>query len=491
MARTLLLTTGTSIANRTEALDGFQRRTTGWDDDSDELRQQIRKRLQGFDLTTEQGRVRASAELNILQRLPVQPNDQVVLFSTDTAEGRACCEELARVIQDELGINQVRIHRVEGLQVRDAETLRNLGLTNLIRLLISYLEDDQLRYQGGCVLCPNGGFRGVVPFMSVLGMVFRAPVVYVFEFSDALISLPPIPITFATDLFERALPALAWAKQTAIFDVNEFYRRVPGFDEEESHWFDSFLEITPDDTVGRLGSLSPLATVLAERELRSGALRISKLAAEDLERLGPSDRIEVEHHLSKLISPLWRSQHRDNKFNNDLEFYPRGHNPWRFAGFTNQSGFHLCWFASHSPYERLIPQRNRQRAAFPIDSFTDYVIPADSESPVNNYTDFSNYNWFQLVELLRDLTEVNKRVTANERAASQAITRLEKLLHEARNEVENLALDLESKQMANDQLAAKERLAQQNSDRLKSLYYQCLAKNNEMNLAINKLREQT
>lgn len=375
MARTLLLTTGTSIANGTAALPAYQKRASDWEEDTTELRQQIRYRLQGFDLSARAGRVRASAELNILERLPAQADDQVLLFATDTADGRACAEELARVAREMLAIEQVRVLRVQGLQVRDADTLRHTGLTNLLRLLIDHLADEQLRYQGGCVLCPNGGFKGVVPFMSVLGMIFRAPVVYVFEFAETLISLPPLPITFATDLFDRALPALAWARDVGVFPVGDFYRRIPDFTAEEASWFDSFLEITSDAADGRLASLSPLTSVLAERELSAAGLRLSARAARDLDNLSQSDRSEVEHHLSKLISALWRSQHKDTKPNSDLEFYPRGHNPWRFAGFSSDSTFHLCWFDRHDTYLRLIRQADRQRSAYPIDSFSDYIAP--------------------------------------------------------------------------------------------------------------------
>jgi putative CRISPR-associated protein (TIGR02619 family) len=373
MARTLLLTTGTSIANGTAALASYQRRASDWGEDTSELRQQIRDRLKTFDLSARAGRVSASAELNILERLPAQADDRVLLFATDTADGRACAEELARVAQEALAIDQIRVLRVQGLQVRDADTLRRTGLTNLLRLLIDHLADDQLRYQGGCVLCPNGGFKGVVPFMSVLGMIFRAPVVYVFEFSETLINLPPIPITFATDLFDRALPALAWAKDVGVFQVGDFYRRIPDISPEETSWFDSFLEISSDSADGRLAALSPLTSVLAERELSAGGLRISPRAKRDLDNLSQSDRSEVVHHLSKLSSALWRSQHKDMKPNSDLEFYPRGHNPWRFAGFSSDSSFHLCWFDRHDTYLRLIRQSDRQRAAFPIDSFTDYT----------------------------------------------------------------------------------------------------------------------
>lgn len=442
MPRTLLLTTGTSIANGTAALRGYQARATAWDDDTADLRQQIRERLGTFDLTSESGRVPASAELNILHRLPVNPDDEVVLFSTDTAEGRCCSDELRRVIENDLGVEKVTVERVEGLQVRDPQTLKSTGLINLSRILIGYLDDPQRQYTGGCVLCPNGGFKGVVPFMAVLGMIFRTPVVYVFEFAETVISLPPLPIGFAADLFDRAFPAMNWASEEEVFDVNEFYRRIPGFNpDEEGPLFDSFLEITPDADRARLGSLSPLASVLAERESGGATVRLSETALRDLANLSPAERREVEPYLTKLKSALWRSQHRGTtKTTSDLEFYPRGHTTWRFGGFTDSGVFHLCWFAQHNTYERLIPQRDRQKVAFPVDGFMDYT-PADESKNQSEVVDpYHSLTWFDLREEVEELIARNQLLVTKETVALDNAGRMQKLLHESRRTIDALTI---------------------------------------------------
>lgn len=438
MPRTLLLTTGTSIANRTESLLAYQRRATTWDEEADNLREQIRERLKGFDLASEAGRVGASAELNILHRLPVRPEDEVVLFSTDTAEGRVCTEELARVIGSELGVARVVIERVQGLQVRDAETLRHSGLTNLSRQLIRYLDDPQRRYGGGCVLCPNGGFKGVVPFLTVLGMVYRAPVVYVFEFAETVISLPPLPIGFATDLLDRALPALDWANRTGVFDINEFQRRIPGFIPEEGPLFDSFLEITPDSGDGRLGSLSPLASVFIEREAGESPLRISTRARRDLEKLSARDRRDVESYIAKVQSPLWRSLNIETKQESDLEFYLRGQTPWRIAGFSQAGSFHLCWFAQHNDYIRLMGRKDRQRCAFPTEEFSDYSLQLEPDSPQEPSDPYRQKTWFDLRTEIDTLKAENQQLASRVRVANQNADRLQALHYEARRSIDTL-----------------------------------------------------
>jgi putative CRISPR-associated protein (TIGR02619 family) len=437
MPRTLLLTTGTSIANGTAALSSYQRRATSWEEEAVDLREQIRERLKGFDLGAEAGRVRASAELNILHRLPVQPDDEVVLFSTDTAEGRACTEELKRVVEAEFAVANVAIERVQGLQVRDADTLRHTGLSNLTRRLIHYLEDPQRQYTGGCVLCPNGGFKGVVPFLTVLGMIFRAPVVYVFEFAETVISLPPLPLELASDLFERALPALSWADAAGIFEVGEFQRRIPGFLPEEAPLFESFLEIVPDATDGRLGSLSPLISALSRRGPGGETLRISERAQRELAGLDATLRSEVEHHLQKLTSPIWRSQHRDSKFNSNLEYYPRGHNPWRFAGYTEDGQFHLCWFAQHDAYDRLIPHLG-QRVRFSDEPFSDYTPQSPADSPPAADDPYRQHTWSDLRSVVAKLETENQKLASRERDANLNANRLQSLHHEARRSIDEL-----------------------------------------------------
>lgn len=440
MSRTLLCTTGTSIAQGCKALSDFQKRATTWDEDTSELSAEIRQRLRGLDLASEGGRVRASAELNALQRLPVGPGDEVVLLATDTADGRACAEAVKDVLREHFSISNIVIERIEGLQVRDADLLRRVGLANLTRRLVHYLDDPQRRYGGGCVLCPNGGFKGVVPFLTILGMIYRAPVIYVFEFAETLIKLPPLPIGFATDLFERAMPALRWAAGEGIFDPEAFYRLVPGFSREEQEWFDSFLEVVPDGGGKPLAALSPLAEVLTQREGGADAeLRISPLAQTELDKLSGPDLKEVRDHLRKLASPLWRSQHRDTKYTNDLDFYPRGHNPWRFAGFAEAGRFHLCWFSKHDAYERRLPLPGMQRVAFPPGDFQAFVVPDEaSESLPEDDPDVSK-DW-QTIRAERDaaLAGVSRKEeelrSARERTASREETNrsLREALSEAR-----------------------------------------------------------
>jgi hypothetical protein len=88
MTRTIICTVGTSIAGGCPSLKGFQGAYHAWDEPTDALNAEIKKRLTGFDLATEKGRTGASAEINSLNRLCITADDEVILLVTDTADGR-------------------------------------------------------------------------------------------------------------------------------------------------------------------------------------------------------------------------------------------------------------------------------------------------------------------------------------------------------------------------------------------------------------------
>ncbi len=85
MPRTILCTTGTSIAAGCPELGRFQKKASDWDDDISQLNREIADRLTHCSLTTAAGRIAASAELNSLERLRVDEGDEVVVLATDTA----------------------------------------------------------------------------------------------------------------------------------------------------------------------------------------------------------------------------------------------------------------------------------------------------------------------------------------------------------------------------------------------------------------------
>jgi putative CRISPR-associated protein (TIGR02619 family) len=136
--------------------------------------------------------IRVSAELNALVRSRCGGDDEVVYLASETEDGRLCVERLVTLTRAELG-SRARSLTVEGLQVRDGSRFRQVGVRNLFDQI------DRLRRntsEAVVELNATGGFKGMVPYLTLYGMFHDLPVSYIFEQSDTLIRLPRIPLAF-------------------------------------------------------------------------------------------------------------------------------------------------------------------------------------------------------------------------------------------------------------------------------------------------------
>lgn len=357
-SRTIICTVGTSVANGCKSIQSYYQRTSAWEEDVSDLKNEIQSRLDAL-LASNEMRMRACAEIHSLHHLGCSGSDEVFLFTSDTAEGKACGEIVCSTIKKLFDLKEVRLKMVPDLQARDGERLKKRGIPNLINQMTPILQDPQKRYSGGVILNPTGGFKGVVPFMTVLGMLYGAKVVYMFEFSNQLVTLPPLPVTLDLELFERARPALRWAKEQAVFAPATFFGFISGYNSEEESLFTGFLEIEN----GNEATLSPLAMVLLEEETAcADHLMISQNVRQSFERMPTDDQYRMQVLVWRMASPLYRRMTRKAFHGTDLEVYGRSRFAARFAGFTRNGVFHLClaqWVSNHDDYEKIFAAKRK------------------------------------------------------------------------------------------------------------------------------------
>lgn len=362
--RTIICTVGTSIANGCPSIRSYYQRNSNWDEDVAPLLAEINERLDGL-LGSATGLHQASAEIHSLHRLGCGPTDEVVLLTSDTAEGRACLEATERTLAKVFNPSKIQTHRVVGLQSSDGERMKKEGIPNLLNQILPYLRDPQRRYGSELILNPTGGFKGIVPFTTVLGMLYSVRVIYLFEFSSDLINLPPLPVTLDLELFERARVALDWAQNEAVFAASKFFSLIAGFEPAEDDLFAGFLEREPDG----IATLSPLATALLEEDReKAGYIMVSKKARAWLDSLPDHERQRMEDLACRLSSALCRRNQRKTFHGTDLEVYGRSRFAARFAGFTDGGVFHLCLgekVTNHDDYERKFANLCRSDFAGP------------------------------------------------------------------------------------------------------------------------------
>jgi len=367
--RLIICTVGTSIANGCPVLRSYQQRASSWDEAAEDLSAEITAKLTQTDLASTETVRRVSAELNSLQRLGLDKSDRVVLLTTDTADGRCCAEHLRRALSGAFPITEdaIAIRRVEGLQVRNAKRLREEGLPNLVRLVMDYR--DQWNAEQ-IVLNPTGGFKGVVPFLTVLGMVFRFRTVYVFEFAEELISLPPLPLSFDAGVLERALPALQRIGREGAVPESDYWARIAGF---QPHERDLFLAFVERDGQGYV-TLSPLIEPFLPQAPETKAIYLSGQVTELVEKAEGGDRARLKTLLARVANPLWRSMHYHHFANTDLDVFKPGNVAERAACiFENGEVFVCRLYLSHDDYDATLARLSRRD--FDLSTFSQYVPP--------------------------------------------------------------------------------------------------------------------
>lgn len=257
----ILCSVGTSIARHCQSIAPLTRMATAWDTPVDGFAPDLLALQHPF---CEKEFRSLSAETNCLDRIGTGPDDCVVLLSSDSAPGRMCSEALHLLITRQYGLSPERVHirRIEGLQVHDGVRLREFGLKNLITTVLGYLKDPVYNRDFEIIINPTGGFKGVLPFLTVLGMLHGKKTVYIFEHSNDLITLPPLPFTINPDLLNRARPAIQHLQRMGSVQAEEYFTRIEGYEASERDLFLAFTEQKDENSL----SLSPLVYCLMDSD---------------------------------------------------------------------------------------------------------------------------------------------------------------------------------------------------------------------------------
>ncbi len=366
--RLIICTVGVSVAKNCPSLRTHQLRPAGWGEDAGDLSKELDDKFQILDLSSVENVRNASAELNSLQRLNLLPDDHVVLLVTDTVEGKCCGECLAKALCKiwSLPDGNVHIERIEGLQVHDEARLRDDGLPNLMRVIMGYCKEWN---NDSIILNPTGGFKGLVPFLTVLGMMYRLRTVYVFEFSNVLINLPPLPISLNEELLTRVLPALQYLHHEGAVAECEFLSHIVDYTNQEYFIFRPFVE---NDREGFVTLSNVFEPILEELVSDTSIVYLSNKALRHLESTTGLNRERLERLMAYASIPLWRSMHIHHFEGTDLPVFKPGNVSERLAGFVKGNDLYVSrFYLDHKEYERDLSQVSLADAE--SETFTKYA----------------------------------------------------------------------------------------------------------------------
>lgn len=364
--QTILCTTGTSIAT---GIPVESRKTGG-----EAFRKAIRERL--VRLATEADSreflERASAESNSVSRLEPTAGDLVVLLHSETEEGMICAEELQRLLESHLH-TKVECRRIEGLQATDATRFRKLGVQNLFAELDRRCGQGQAA-AGGVVLNVTGGFKSAVPYVTLYGLLHQVRVVYIFEQSHHLFTLPQAPVHFDYDRLAPAADAIATLHRETAMPIEEFFCRIPHLAYHDRPLYEPLLE-----EEGGQVMLSAFGLLFHEALQRDrGNVYLSPAAIKTLEMTTGDAREQLVFMLGRVGNPLVRRAKRHAFHGTDLEVYKPGNTAQRMAYFMRGSDVHVCelYPAHDEGYEKMLA--SRRVADYEKERFMAWSRPAEA-----------------------------------------------------------------------------------------------------------------
>ena len=225
-----------------------------------------------------------SAEIYSLIRMGLTGRDRVLLLASDTDDGEACARAVELYLDQYWPDAVVKLKRISGLQVDDPVTFRRQGVVEYCRCCLKAVSDFGA---DNVVLNPTGGFKALGAYTVLVGMLKRVPCRYIFEQSETLLDLPPLPIEFQRSTFESYRPLFERMERESSIPLTDWEQAVP-FHERD------LLEALVD-LDGREVTLSGVGLLFLD-EMRTPSLRVpflSRQAWEDclnnLSRLSDCD----------------------------------------------------------------------------------------------------------------------------------------------------------------------------------------------------------
>jgi putative CRISPR-associated protein (TIGR02619 family) len=294
-----------------------------------------------------------SAEIHSLARMGLTRKDTVILFSSETPDGQACAGAVKRYLERAQPGVRCTVEVIVGLQVTDAQAFRTAGVLNFTKAILREIDANGAAQ---CVLNPTGGFKSLVPYTVLIGMLKGVPAKYIFEQSSAVIPLPAMPVEFARSRLEPIRPLLERIQQECA---------IPQADLEAAMAFDerSALESLFEDQGNGQVSLSPVGFLIWEDLERPSALvpYLSRRALDDLLRMRAIEGCKPDDYIARVARS--REQLEAGK-----------HEPWSQGLFWLKPGQHtrdrylvsveswrlLVWrIVDHTEYDATLDQNRK------------------------------------------------------------------------------------------------------------------------------------
>ncbi len=244
----------------------------------------------------------ASAEitslLKIAEKLRSQDEEaqiEVQLLATDTALSVSAAKLIEKFPFPE-GIHvrpfNEKSHFVDGLRV-NREDFERVGLKSLIQQTDDVVTSTGLMPEM-CGLNITGGYKGVIPHITLYGQVKGIPIYYIFENSEHLIQIPQAPLSINWAMFAQHYSALVELQESGTENWEKFRSEHGLFDH-----FDLCIWRDPQDGSAMLNGLGEFFL-----EKFESYRFIEVLSNGPLVRTKPSEKNQLKKVLEGLFQSL-------------------------------------------------------------------------------------------------------------------------------------------------------------------------------------------
>ena len=134
------------------------------------------------------------AELATLKGLQACQGDEVIFLATDTNDSEGAAKANAQIAKNKFGV-ETKTERIRDLVLDNGDRFRRQGIPALVTALEKYV-NGALQSNKESWLGVSGGIKSIVPYVAIYGMLRRVPVTYMFEMTEDLVTLPPLPLDF-------------------------------------------------------------------------------------------------------------------------------------------------------------------------------------------------------------------------------------------------------------------------------------------------------
>ena len=300
-------------------------------------------------------RSNASAEISSLLKIQEREKDElkVILITTDTIASNLCAEILEKFFEQKENFNINKVYSISKLNINSKNDFVKKGIPNLIIRLTSILENNY-----NPIFNITGGYKGIIPLLTIYSAVNDCEINYIYEDSNELITIPQLPIKIDMNFVEKYYDYLKTLENGI-----ENYHKIKSkefekYDNLEKH---GFIEI-----VDNIGILSPIGNIFLKKY--QSQFNIFYCPDEVWKKI--QNQKEIQRLLKeKFNTNIWEYKteakqdhfvYDDGNNNNRIYFFKNQENTYIYKTFENEEKA-KDFITTNIDKEKIMAQSNKRK----------------------------------------------------------------------------------------------------------------------------------